>query len=273
MTEGMMMHPPLSISVSSTIDSTIFLQKAADLAKKLELPFVYQVSQCVSDVVLAHTPNGLQLLQLLPGSKKPHCLLFVDFVHGKNGYRLAKDCTIKQPLARAVGIKSGFRPKVLDGTGGLGSDAFVLASLGCRVTMCERSPIIAALLEDGLQRAEQVNKTAAIIEERVRLVVADSQTYLQQCRDVYDTVYLDPMYPHRHDSALNRQSMRTIRTLVGDDLDSGLLLPLAMKQAADRVVVKRPRPAPPLTEHDPSHSITMKNSRFDIYLTFNKHIS
>ncbi|EKD39308.1 MAG: hypothetical protein ACD_75C00442G0001, partial [uncultured bacterium] len=38
----------------------------------------------------------------------------------------------------------------------------------------------------------------------------------------------------------------------------------------NRVVVKRPRLAPTLTGAVPSHVITMKNSRFDIYLTFNK---
>lgn len=267
--EEMGTPPPLSISVLSTINSAIFLQKAADLAKKLELPFVDQISPSLSGLFLAYSPDGLQLLQKVPGSKKPQCLLFVDFVHGKNGYRLANNCTIKQPFARAVGIKPGFRPKILDGTGGLGGDAFVLASLGCRVTMCERSPIITALLEDGLHRAAQENTTASIIEERLQLVGADTQTYLQGCREAYTTVYLDPMYPHRHDSALNRQSMRTIRTLVGNDQDCGLLLDLAIKKAENRVVVKRPRPAPTLTERVPSHSVPMKNSRFDIYLTFN----
>ncbi len=263
------MHQPQSISVSSTINSPIILQKAAELAKKLELPFVDQVSLCLSDFILAYTPDGLQLLQSLPRSKNPRCLLFVDFVHGKNGYRLAKDCTIKQPLARAAGIKAGFRPNILDGTGGLGGDAFVLASLGCQVTMCERSPLLAALLEDGLERASREERTAAIIEQRLRLVIADTRTYLQECREVYTTVYLDPMYPHRDDSALNRQSMRTIRALVGDDKDSGPLLEAAINRAGNRVVVKRPRPAAALTEHLPSHSIVMKNSRFDIYLTFN----
>ena len=263
------MHPPLSISVSCTIDSAIFLQKAVNLAKKLQLPFVDPISPSCSDLLLAYTADGLKLLQILPTSKNPRCLLFVDFVHGKNGYRLAKNCTINQPLARASAIKPGFRPSVFDGTAGLGGDAFVLASLGCRVTMCERSPIIAALLHDGLQRAAQEEKTAVIVKERLRLVVDDAQSYLQQCREIYGTVYLDPMYPHRHDSALNRQSMRTIRTLVGDDQDCGLLLETATKRAENRVVVKRPRSAPTLTRQIPSHSIAMKNSRFDIYLTFN----
>lgn len=263
-------NSPSSIFVSSTINSAGILQKAADLAKKLELPFFERVAEDLSAFVLAYTPEGLELLQPSSGGKKSlHRLLFVDFVRGKNAYRLKKDCSIKQPLARAVGIKSGHRPRVLDGTGGLGGDSFVLASLGCQVTMCERSPIIAALLADGLQRATETEGAVASIAQRMHLVVGDAASYLNYCPESYSTVYLDPMYPHREDSALNRQSMRIIRTLVGDDQDSGELLTLAVAHATNRVVVKRPRLAPPLTEGAPSHIISMKNSRFDIYLTFN----
>ncbi len=263
------MHPPPSVSVSSTINTPIILQKALELAKKLDLSFVDPETPCSTDLLLAYTEEGLQLLQSTPGARHRRCLLFVDFVHGKNGYRLAKDCTTQQPLARAVGIKAGKRPNVFDGTGGLGADAFVLASLGCKVTICERSPIIAALLEDGLNRGLLMEKTAKIIAERITLIIGDSQSYLQQCSEVYTAIYLDPMYPHRQDSALNRQAMRIIRTIVGDDQDSGQLLTTAINKAENRAVVKRPRSAPPLTDHRPSHSIAMKNSRFDIYLTFN----
>lgn len=263
------MKPPLAISVSSTINSPTILQKAADLAQKLDLPFIPAMAECPAEVILAYTPEGLKLLQASLTVKKPRSLLFVDFVHGKNGYRLAKDRTIKQPLARAAGIKPGYRPRIFDGTGGLGGDSLVLAGLGCQVTMCERSPILAALLEDAMLRAADDPATAAIIEQRLRLVVADSKTYLEQCREAYATIYLDPMYPHRHESALNREAMRTIRTLVGDDPDSGALLAIAIARAENRVVVKRPRHAPSLTERLPSHVVATKNSRFDIYLTFN----
>jgi 16S rRNA (guanine1516-N2)-methyltransferase len=52
---------------------------------------------------------------------------------------------------------------VLDATAGLGKDAFVLASLGCQMTLIERQPLIAALLEDGLARAradEEVGRSS-----------------------------------------------------------------------------------------------------------------
>ena len=43
-------------------------------------------------------------------------------------------------LGRAVGLKADRKPLIWDATGGLGRDAFVLADLGCEVTLCERMP-------------------------------------------------------------------------------------------------------------------------------------
>ncbi len=263
------MLPQRSISVSSTIKSATILQKAVELAAKLDLPFISSVENRSSEYILAYTQHGLQLLHLPLDSQKSICLLFVDFVHGKNGFRLAQNCTIKQPIARAAGIKPGFRPIILDGTAGLGADAFVLASLDCRVTMCERSPIIGALLEDGLCRAAKEENTTAIVKERLRLVQGDSQEYLKNTTETFHTIYLDPMYPHNNQSALNKQTLRIIRSLVGGDPDGAELLETAREKAGNRVVVKRPRKAPLLSDIQPSHSILMKNSRFDIYLTFN----
>jgi 16S rRNA (guanine1516-N2)-methyltransferase len=157
---------------------------------------------------------------------------------------------------------------VLDATAGLGADAFVLASLGCQVTMCERSQVMAALLADGLDRAREVESTAVIVGERMQLIDGDSLAFLNRDCQIYDTIYLDPMYPHRRNTALNSQAMRTIRSLVGDDDDCGDLFDAALKRARNRVVVKRPKGAPTLTATVPSHVISMKNSRFDIYLTF-----
>ncbi len=238
------------------------------MATKLNLPFAASLEHRSTEFVLAYTPEGLQFLNIPLGSQKAQCLLFVDFVHGKNGFRLAQNCTIKQAIARAVGIKPGFRPTVLDGTAGLGSDSFVLASLNCDVTMCERSPIIGVLLEDGLARAAMDKKTVDIVN-KLKLELSDTMDYLQKTTETFHTIYLDPMYPHRNQSALNKQALRVIRSLVGGDPDGSAILEIALKKANNRVVVKRPRQAPQLSDIKPSHVIEMKNSRFDIYLTFN----
>ncbi len=217
-------------------------------------------------LLLVYTAKGLELQTVHPGKKQPPSSLIVDFVHGHTGYRRFHGGGINQPLARAAGVKSGYRPTVVDATAGLGVDSFILAVLGCQVTMIERSPIIGALLEDGLQRAADHPATKEIMA-RIELRLGNSCEIITALPERPATIYLDPMYPHRLVSALNKQAMRTIRAVVGDDPDAATLLETALKVATNRVVVKRPQNAPTLNDRPPSHIIAMKNSRFDVYLT------
>lgn len=208
-------------------------------------------------------PERLELQSLEENAPKP---VFVDFTGGKAEFR--RNSTGKQqPLPRAIGLKSGERPSIVDATAGLGRDAFVLAALGCRVTLVERSPVFAAMLADGLARAA-LNEELADIIERMELIHADSKTWLSQLDNGFipDVIYLDPMYPHREKSALVKKEMRFARAAVGDDEDAPELLIQGIKTAAQRVVVKRPRIAPPLDGPPPTVSINGKTTRYDIYV-------
>ena len=142
----------------------------------------------------------------------------------------------------------------------------LLASLGCRVTMTERSPLLAALLEDGLERAGEDRDLQKTVLSKLTLLQGDAADVMTGMERRPDTIYLDPMYPHKRKSALNKQEMRIIRELVGDDSDAGRLLDSALLHAGKRVVVKRPKGAPLLNKKQPSHVITMKNSRYDVYM-------
>jgi 16S rRNA (guanine1516-N2)-methyltransferase len=132
--------------------------------------------------------------------------------------------------------------------------------------MIERSPLLAALLEDGLKRAEKDQELQQTVPGKLTLLQGDAVQIMAELKKRPDTIYLDPMYPHKRKSALNKQEMRIIRQLVGDDTDAGSLLDSALLHAGKRVVVKRPKRAPLLTEKHPSHTITMKNSRYDVYM-------
>ncbi|MEN8215361.1 MAG: class I SAM-dependent methyltransferase [Pseudomonadota bacterium] len=187
--------------------------------------------------------------------------VYVDFVGGALGYRRRYGGGRKQPLAKAIGLKDG--TTVLDATAGLGRDAFILAHLGCHVQMIERSPVVAALLYNGLQRAEQDAKIGTLIKERLQLIHHDAQDWLLQLSEQPDVIYLDPMYPHRKKSALVKKEMRLFRAIVGDDLDAPALLKVALACARRRVVVKRPKWAPSLEK--PSFYIESENTRFDVY--------
>lgn len=264
------MIPRNLLSVSISAHTSSLEAKARKLAQQLNVPFVPLVKQSNTALMLVYGEKGLELQDLSKKNKKPQTLLHVDFIGGKMGYRFAHEKTIKLPLAKAAGLKPGFRPSVFDATAGLGIDGFVLASLGCSLTMCERSPILGALLHDGLERAKQSSSPESIVAHQIHYLNENSITFITNTKAKFQTIYLDPMYPHNDQSALNKLSMRIIRELVGDDKDAEKLLSLSLTKALNRVVVKRPRTAPYLGDCKPSHLIKMKNSRFDVYMTFNE---
>lgn len=199
--------------------------------------------------------------------------IFVDFVGGAVGHRRKFGGGKGQSIAKAAGLNKGATPTVLDATAGLGRDAFVLASLGCKVQMVERNPVVAALLEDGLERAKQDGEIGGWVRERMSLLHATSHKALEQLyeKEGYckpDVVYLDPMYPHPEvkKKAQIKKEMRVFQTLVGSDLDADSLFEPAYKLASKRVVVKRPDYADYLAGAKPSMVIETKKNRFDVYV-------
>ena len=220
-------------------------------------------------LILIHTNDRLELHDENDKNFKP---IFVDFVSGKNAYRRLHGGGRRQLLARAIGLKPGYNPFVIDATAGFGEDAFVMAYLGCEVVMLERSPMMGALLEDGLRRANldpefsqlkwSLDRTDALIYLTNLLKNKKLEGVVQSQPDV---IYLDPMFPHRERSALVKKDMRVLRELVGDDHDAHELLKLALEIAKKRVVVKRPRIAPAIEGIKPSLVMQGQRNRYDVY--------
>lgn len=169
-----------------------------------------------------------------------------------------------EPIARAVGLKHIAIPTVLDATAGMGTDAYLLAVLGCRVALAERSVVMALLLEDAMAAALQ-NANSVASMHKMQLIKMDAMALLARMQGCFDVIYLDPMYPHRKKSALQKRAMRVLRALVGDDVDAEQLLLIAIQSARYRVVVKRPIHAPHLGERTPSFMIKGRSTRFDVY--------
>lgn len=191
--------------------------------------------------------------------------IFVDFVAGGMAHRRKFGGGRGEAVAKAVGIKGSYLPEVVDATAGLGRDAFVLASVGCRVRMLERNPVVAALLEDGLHRGYLDAEIGPWLRDRLQLIYASSLTGLAEITPRPQVVYLDPMFPHKQKSALVKKEMRIFQSLVGPDLDADGLLEPARRLAIKRVVVKRPDYAPPLAGVATQSAVVTKSHRFDIY--------
>jgi len=200
--------------------------------------------------------------------------IYVDLAGGAVAHRRKFGGGKGQAIAKAAGLNKGATPTILDGTAGLGRDAFVLASLGCKVQMVERHPVVAALLDDGLTRAKKDPEIGEWVSQRMTLIHASSHNALSQLAVdpefvKPDVVYLDPMYPHpenKKKSALVKKEMRVFQSLVGADHDADGLLEPALALADKRVVVKRPDYANWLNELKPTMVIETKKNRFDVYV-------
>lgn len=191
--------------------------------------------------------------------------ILVDFASGAASYRRLHGGGKGEAIAKATGLNKVSDITVLDATAGLGRDAFVLASLGATVTLNERHPAVAALLHDGLRRAEIDPLLADWLPQRMTLLFGSAAIALQQHEKV-DVVYLDPMFPVREKSALVKKEMRAFHDVVGEDADADSLLQPALQLATRRVVVKRPGYAGFLDDHAPTMSVSGKNNRFDVYV-------
>ena len=214
--------------------------------------------------VLAQTTSGLAI-QRSGGQELP---VMVDFIGGSANHRRKFGGGKSQAIAKAVGLNKGVKPSVLDVTGGLGRDAFVLSCLGCVVTVIERSPIISALLKDGVRRA-QCHQEIADYVSQMTLIEGDSVEQMQQLLASgprFQVVYLDPMFPHRQKSAQVKKEMRLFQALIGADLDADQLLTPALALASHRVVIKRPKGASDLGAKEPTYRLEGKSCRYDIHV-------
>jgi 16S rRNA (guanine1516-N2)-methyltransferase len=264
------LRPPPDIAVVGK--TSAFSSAAAVLALELQLPLATDPLPASLTHLLVLNEERLELRELGPHAPGP---VYADFTAGAAAHRRRFGGGRHQPLARAVGLKSGVRPTVVDATAGLGRDAFVLACLGCVVHLVERSPIIAALLRDGLRRAARDPEIGSLAATHLRLTVADGREFLGEIGNDQrpDVVYLDPMYPRRGKSALPGKELRLLRRLIGDDDDDAPeLLAIALAQARRRVVVKRPRRAPSLAGPAPTMQIAAPNTRFDVYLVSDRQL-
>ena len=239
-----------------SLDPT-FDRAALAWSERLHLPL-----QGDADYAMQVGPDGLQFVELGEHAAGP---IRVDFVSGAVAHRRLFGGGSGQMIAKAAGIAPGIRPTMIDATAGLGRDAFVLAELGCAMTLIERQPLIAALLEDGLQRASADPEVGPIVA-RMKLLCGNAIELLSAWNDEEpQVIYLDPMFPHRDKSALVKKEMRLFRPLAGDDDDAPALLDAALALATHRVVVKRPRKAPAIAGKPPGYTLEGKSSRFDIY--------
>ena len=239
------------------------LEQASLFASKHQLPLLNERDKSF-ELQLIFGDERIELYD-----RQLNTSIYVDFVTGALAHRQQFGGGRGQAIAKAIGLKQGRNPSVLDVTAGLARDAYILATLGCRMTLVEKSPILSILTQDGINRGLEHEQSAAILSKHFIIYNQDAIIFLKNIeKNQYpDIIYLDPMYPEKKKSALVKKDMQILQRLLGKDERSDDLLQAALDCAKDRVVVKRPAHAPFLTEIKPATSIHSKKTRFDIYLT------
>lgn len=233
--------------------------KAQDFAEKHHCKLIEKLSLTDSQAAFEFVGEYLRLHVILD-NQLTHIQFDLD--KGKFATRANQATQSNEIVAKAIGCKPGYRPKILDITAGMGRDALIMAKLGCQVVMQERNFAIYHLLKNALKRLQQ-NEQFLTIAKNLTLVHCDSLS--TKSKSEVDVIYCDPMFPIRKKSALVKKEMRIFHRLCGDDIDSDQLLVQSLNSNAKRIVVKRPKGAEFLANLKPSHQVLGKQFRYDVY--------
>ena len=275
-------------SISISYASEELKDKAENFAKNTSYPVVAE-TEVTTPIYLNYANEFVEICD-----KEKDISVHIDFISGDLAHRHKYGGGRSQSIAKAIGLKQGTPPpSVLDATAGLAKDAYVLACLGCSMTLVERSPIIVELIKDAIHRAEEDEHFKSVLKNGFEIINQSSIDYLTELANkgmskdsdsdavdpevnypeiiypdvIYpDVIYLDPMYPDKKKSASVKKNMQILQKLLGKDEDTQELLNSALKVAKKRVVVKRPKGAENLTELKPTYTVESKKTRYDVYI-------
>lgn len=204
--------------------------------------------------------DGLHCEWIQTAAKPLKYYIDVDkFTQQQRTFPAAKQGAFNQ----ALGKKS---KRVLDATAGWGGDALLMCAQGYAVTLIERNPVMALLLNDAMRRLAMSEWAQDNQLSIPKIIHIDAISFLQQQTIDIDCIYLDPMFPpKRKRSAAVNKRLQLLQWMVGSDLDALVLLEKALAFPCSRVVVKRPDYAAPLITN-PSQQYSSKLVHYDVYL-------
>lgn len=233
-----------------------------------------------ADIYLQLDKNGLAIVSTEFG------ITYVKDLYNKLLDRLKK--TGSELLIQS--IKSTDKLNILDVTAGLGRDAILMANAGYNVTMIEKNPALAIILNyiikykitpgtDNLRLAHmdsieylQQNFERSLKKQIVSMChKMDSSRSFNDMLVAPDIIYMDPMFQD-NSKAKSKKAMQLIDMLLHADIDyvstdNIKLFELAHNIALNKIIVKRDNKQKPLVANpSPSYSKSGKTVRYDIYV-------
>ncbi|MGE5654890.1 MAG: class I SAM-dependent methyltransferase [Bacillota bacterium] len=219
-------------------DSENLHERGLQLATRLHLPYVPRRKRTWTAI---YQEEQTEAILIVRGQKIEYHQgeTVFSFHPGLAGLRiLALDRGQADHMVTAMGLREG--DQVLDCTLGLASDAVVASfAVGTdgRVVGVEASPLVAAVVADGLQRyrfPKDPRVEAAM--RRIEVVTGNHLEILRRASDrSYDVVYFDPMFRHAIEES---DGIGPLRALANHEPVSVEALGEAKRVARRRVVIK-----------------------------------
>lgn len=249
-------------------------EKGQAIAAQLNIPVTSQAPDCKNpELMLVYDEKGLSLV-------KGSLSMQGDFTTTKNLSRIKQGVVQKEMLVKASKLKNHDGVKrAIDATAGMGEDSLLLAAAGFEVELYEYDLVIAALLQDTLDRCAKHPVLGPIVA-RMHLTAGNSIELLNAFvktenesademgnqTQAPDVILLDPMFPERTKSAMIKKKFQLLQQLERPCNNEQELLDAAMKVRPRKLVIKRPLKGPYLAERKPDYSISGKAIRYDCFV-------
>ena len=163
-------------------------------------------------------------------------------------------------LKKAIGYGGESSKRILDCTGGLGHDAFILALLGQNVTVVDKNKGLCILFELAL---ESLPQTSYFLEakERITIINDNSASFIDKLLD-YDVVYIDPMFKDKGTAGRSG-----VMSLISDYLDDFTdVSDILIRSKFNRMVIKRQKQFKQSGNGSPSFILSGKSINFHVFI-------
>lgn len=234
---------PLNIVTTSLRPNREQKKLAAAIAARLGIPAVERGKRSLNNLLNFYNAGGAVVVKA--GTVSYHCRNRRGefFFHPDKSVLRIKEIKAGKTdqMIKAMDLYPGY--SIIDCTLGMATDAIVASYIvGNRgqVVGIESSPIIALLVELGLQNYRDVPDDVAAAMRRIKVICDDNHHYLARLKQgSFDVVYFDPMF--REPKRGNGSAIEQIRPLAGHEPLARATIKRALYVAKRRVVVKEAR--------------------------------
>ena len=163
-------------------------------------------------------------------------------------------------LKKAIGWQSTSQKHILDTTGGLGHDAFILALLGQKITVLEKNTGLCILIEEALNNLPKLPYFNNA-RNNISIVNKDSRAFLTSAEH-FDVIYIDPMF--NSDKKLKRsKQMEFLANYLAEYDDPSIDF---YQTKFKRMVIKKEFRSSSGIKDDPAISFKGASIKYDVYL-------